>query len=364
MMQEDPQSAKFCILPHPLDKRPDTPEEIKKWRKCFEPGKRNPCHPSHESLRVSEKTVFGRNITESCDDHVEDLCKDRQEDEYQRVLTAQNESTYKKNPLGRSCNQGHKLPEFMLDSNYRHGVKTSESNEDAKSLIYPMGHRPTEDTESVQQSGQKRRNYKWPVDPATTIFGVKGESATSRGLSSGVKSALHMSDVDIETNKKKDDKITYDYTKVFGKSTRRGYENAAECLGHGSDDDVIEHHQDQDLGKSVTPGFRNVETKRIFGCPSVRTDIPKYERSSMADLQNYGEDVSAAYLLWPSLFASLGLEEDEFRKLRSKDYLKKLFTNCRVFSDSNVFDSIFCQVSDHNNCASIESILRVLRSTN
>jgi hypothetical protein len=259
----------------------------------------------------------------------------------------------------------------MLDNSYRHGVQTSESNEDAKNLIYPMENYSTENCANILQSGQKRRNYDWHVDPATTTFGVKGDTGTNRGWGSGVASALQMSDGGIVTKKKNENKIIHDYTKVFGKSTSRGKESAAECLGQGADNNIHAHPAAatradpiDDLGKSVTPGFRNVETERNFGCPSIRTDIPKYERNSVADLQNYGDDVSAAYLLWPSLFSSLGLEEDEFRKLRSKEYLKKLLANCGVLSDSNGFESIFCQVSDHNNSASIESFLRVLKTTN
>ena len=75
----------------------------------------------------------------------------------------------------------------------------------------------------------------------------------------------------------------------------------------------------------------------------------------MADTQNYGDDVNAGYLLRPSLFSSLGLEEDEFEKPRSKQYLKKLFGSCGVMVDDAMFEEVFNQVSDRNNCASINS---------
>lgn len=63
---------------------------------------------------------------------------------------------------------------------------------------------------------------------------------------------------------------------------------------------------------------------RPFSCvppssvPSIRTDIPKYERRSIADSQNYGDDVNASYLLHPSQFASQGVEDEEFEKPRDK----------------------------------------------
>lgn len=314
---------------------------------------------AHAKYRVSDKTVFGRHKSEVCEYHVEDLWKDRQEDEYQKVVVSLNESTYKKNqnPLGRSCIGGHKLPGFMSDSNYRHGIKTSESNEDAKKLIYPLANNSSENI--LNEPGcQKRRNYNWPLDPATTTFGIKGETGSGRGQSAGVASALQMNTVEASSEKIS----TRDYNQVFGKSTRQGgTESAADCLGDKGDFSHENDHDIDDLGKSLTPGFRNVETERIFGCPSIRTDIPKYERRSVADEQNYGDDVNAAYLLRPSLFSSLGLDEDEFRKPRTKEYLKKLLTTCGALNDRDAFESIFCQISDPNDCASIESFLTVMR---
>jgi EF-hand domain-containing family member B len=59
--------------------------------------------------------------------------------------------------------------------------------------------------------------------------------------------------------------------------------------------------------------------RRWYGrIPSIRNDIPKYERRSIADSQNYGDDVNAAYLLHPSQFASQGVEDEEFTKPREK----------------------------------------------
>jgi hypothetical protein len=39
---------------------------------------------------------------------------------------------------------------------------------------------------------------------------------------------------------------------------------------------------DKDLEKSITPGFRNINTEtRAFGCPSIRTDLPGGNRRSL-----------------------------------------------------------------------------------
>ena len=252
----------------------------------------------------------------------------------------------------------------MQNEQYRHGVKTtSESNSenDAKRLIYPLGESNGYSLENnccndLNMPGkQKRRNYNWVnIDPLTTTFGVKGDTGMGRGSSAGVASALQMSHVENDNDSKndKDDKSRIiDCDRVFGNSTCQSNDSAADCLRHkGGEID--------DLGKSLTPGFRNVETSRSFGTPSIRTDIPQYERSSVADFQNYGDDVSASYLLRPSLFSSLGLEEDEFDRPRGKEYLQNLVISCGVVKDIDEFNSIFSKVAVNDGaCVSINAFL-------
>ena len=298
---------------------------------------------------------------QNTDDHVEDLWRHRKEDEFEKVVLSLQESTYKKTPLGRSCIRGHKLPEYMHDGKYRHGVKTSECSEDAKRLIYPLGNSSADNVNDLHQPGQqKRRNYNWPVDPTTTTFGVKGETGIGRGSSSGVASALQMKDGRcVESTKEA--KRSIDSDKVFGKSTCQSNDSAADCLGHAGD--AADNTQDiDDLGKSLTPGFRNVETSRAFGTPSIRTDIPKYDRSSVADLQNYGDDCNAAYLLRPSVFSSLGLDEDEFDKPRTKKCLKRLVMNCGLLEGNDEFEYLYEQVTDRDQGVSINGFLCILDS--
>jgi hypothetical protein len=91
---------------------------------------------------------------------------------------------------------------------------------------------------------------------------------------------------------------------VFGKSERRaGDWDAKACLE--GDYSEAEQGQDADLGASVTPGFRKdpsllLEGKlktHAFGIPSIRSDIGVKSFKSIADSSNYGDDVTAAYLL-------------------------------------------------------------------
>lgn len=68
--------------------------------------------------------------------------------------------------------------------------------------------------------------------------------------------------------------------------TGDGMWNAAKCI-HGEPGEK-ELGPDRDLGKSVKPGCRNEVRKvednnRIFGTPTIRTDIPYKEKRSIAD---------------------------------------------------------------------------------
>jgi len=65
-----------------------------------------------------------------------------------------------------------------------------------------------------------------------------------------------------------------------------GIWNAAKCI-HGEPSEK-ELAPDNDLGRSTKPGCRNVVRKqeddnRIFGTPTIRTDIPYKEKRSIAD---------------------------------------------------------------------------------
>lgn len=281
------------------------------------------------------------------DDHVEDLWVNNEDDEYHAVKTSILEAHSKPSRPQNS------FPDFPPD--YRHGVTTSEFNEDAKQLIYANFDKMNEINEPGQQ---KRRNYNWPVDPESTTFGIKGETGANRGSSAGVAEVLRPLQEDDSTVFRTLNRA-HDPTKTFGKSTSSANSSAAECLGNtkinsaqsnGSNIDAVD-----DIGKSLTPGFRNASTSRCFGCPSIRTDIPKYDKASVADTQNYGDDVKAGYLLRPSLFSSFGLEEDEFLKPRSKGFLRRLFRSCGLTNDNEKFEEIFNRVSDGNNFASIET---------
>ena len=94
---------------------------------------------------------------------------------------------------------------------------------------------------------------------------------------------------------------------------------------------------------------------RIFGCPTVRNDIPKYSRQSVADKKNYGNDCNAECLIRPKKYASLGVSDNEFKIKRSKEYIYKTFMHSDHFQlDDDIFNSLFSSVCDCEGMTSIE----------
>jgi hypothetical protein len=143
---------------------------------------------------------------------------------------------------------------------------------------------------------------------------------------------------------------------IFGKAAvRRGPNewDARDCVeGKYS---YAEQLPDSDLGTTATPGFRNATTElRRFGCPSVRSDIPKYARRSVADNQNYGDDVNAQFLLNPSQFANLGVEDEQFIVPRSKEYIKSMFNDLGYAVEDDVFDELFGSVCDADGMCGVD----------
>lgn len=91
--------------------------------------------------------------------------------------------------------------------------------------------------------------------------------------------------------------------------------NAAKCI-HGNPN-LKELQPDKDLGKSIKPNCRNEVRKpednnRVFGTPTIRTDIPYKEKRSIADFNNYGDEPEAIDLLFPSTFTEMGITEYDF----------------------------------------------------
>jgi len=377
-------TTKLCMT---MDERPDTPPNVRKWRKSNYslPGQRV-IYPGQiedvKKINADIYKVYGDNGVHGSD-HVENVWRQPGgETDCARAKYAKTEANYHssiKEPLGKSYNRGHVLPEAVKNPEYRFGIGSATS-ESAKGLLYP--HIEVDDSQFKEQyikshssydpGEQRSRKYKWNIDPKTFSFGLTGGCLPYNGVSSGVHAILQGKGEEGEelsqiSSKKQEDykalgdilgrvknlgfgtrNLPEDY--VYGTaSIRRGDDDwdARQCIQGGYT--WLEQQPDQDLGKSITPGFRNITAEsRAFGTPTIRSDIPPYAKKSLADNQNYGDDVNAAQLLNPSEFASFGVDDDEFVKTRSQDEIKSIFEAIGYKFSSTEFETIYNMCADNN----------------
>lgn len=341
--------------------RPETPPHLRKYRKSnyANPGQRVVHYGIFDDMEKKDPNgVFGTVGTPS--DHVEHIWYTPGiGSEYEEAKYAQKEATYrssKREPLGKSFLRGQTMPDRMKTDSFRFG-RPSDETASAKPLLYPQ---VTENHEEFLESYikshgsyppgmQTRRNYSWGFDVKSHAFGVGvGSQSALNGNSKGVAEAMTSADVPRITTKKTEDmKALNDqlgrvrnlghgnkasHPKVYGKTSLTaalGAWDARACIE--GDYSWQDQEPDLDLGKSQTPGFRNVTSEtRAFGTPTVRSDIPKLENRSIADNQNYGDDVSAQFLLYPQQFASMGVDDSEFSNPRQKDELIDIFRTSGV----------------------------------
>lgn len=371
-------TAKGCLTQNVV--RSQTPPHVRKWRKSMfsEPGQRV-LHPGQiEDLKkLAGSRIYG--VSSKGCTHIEPVqwIKDGRASgrpsEAPDMRQAIKESLYltaKREKLGKPVERGHVLPQTTKEPGFRFGVSSNHS-ESVKDLLYPH---VTEDGrafkpqyirshQSYEPGEQRRRDYTWSIDPSKHRFGVRGGTLPYNGVSTSVAAILHGEPEEVKRTIAKVSQVNYQATQdrlgkvkaigmtseevpgahVFGRpSMRRGQADwdAKACIQGGY---VWEDQEpDADLGKSITPGFRNVTADtRAFGVPSIRTDIPRYNRRSLADAQNYGDEKSAAFLLNPSQFGGQGVEDEELEKPRDKDELQSLFKSLGYELTEDEFEMVF-----------------------
>ena len=100
----------------------------------------------------------------------------------------------------------------------------------------------------------------------------------------------------------------------------------------------------------------NFIKERVYGCPTVRNDIPKYSRRSVADMQNYGDDCNADDLLRPKKYYSLGISDSDFSKPRSREYIYDMFMKSNIFElNETLFNEMFSSVQNTFGMVSVEN---------
>lgn len=341
------ESTASCLA---IESRPDTPPNVRRWRKSNfqEPGKRV-VHPGTE---VKDTTMrFGKIKVEPEHAVVYEVSA------FSLVKEAQQEACYlsrKREPLGTSFTRGHSLPE-----NCTFGVPSAASA-DAKSLIYAPDAAAKASRRALEPGEQKKRNYDCEM-PERFGLGL-GSHVAFNGLALGAEAALKCADrptvtaTRVQNKRALDDKVgcsrklsdlKLDPDTVFGKSLRT-QGDARSCF-QGSDDEP-----DKDLGTTQTPGFRNLAAEdRTYGVPTVRSDVPKPSRRSVADAQNYGDDPTAADLLYPTLVSA-----DAATKPRTQDELKAISDAIGV--DDATFHDIYAAAARPDGTLTLDAFHRHL----
>ncbi|KAJ8610683.1 hypothetical protein CTAYLR_005666 [Chrysophaeum taylorii] len=358
-----------------LEERPPTPPHVRRWRKSQfrEPGKRV-VHPGSQLDRI-EARLFGR--VKVASDHVEDVWGHRSDERGEEIYASR-----KREPLGRSSVRG----DDDVPSNAVFGRRSANPAEDAKSLVCPPHVEEThKDLYKISHGAsdpgeQRRRRYAWNVDPSSHRFGAGvGSHVALNGSSSQVAAALRLNDpprleataissrrVDVVGRPRDLGVSNKPPGRVYGKKSIRGESDwdARQCIQGAApqtrDDD------DDDLGTSLTPGYRNFPTSRPFGIPSVRSDVPKYARRSIADSQNYGDDPSAGTLIYPTALPCC----DHLTKPRPKSELREILRKAidpAAWTDGD-FDAAFDRAAAANdgqvNLRDLHQALIHLRTAN
>jgi len=390
------EGADKCLY---ISEVPTTPDGVRKYRKSYfaEAG----THVIHPGLiddvkGIDRNAKFGKTTAHS--DHVENVFGHGPQTDFEDYQNDKLEGTYqskKREPLGKSYSRGHRLPDQTKDTKFSFGVPT-QSSESSKNLIYPR----VENDESVHKAmytkshgsyapGEQRdRGYKWNEtgkDPNVFQFGKVEKNTIQNGVSlcmnpgmdDGVaKTRISAKQVEDMKDLKKEHLGRCKSMNQGGRNLKQGHVfgvagsldawDAQACIqGNYSD---AEQMPDEDLGTSATPGWRNVSVEtRSFGAPSVRNDIKRLNVKSIADNQNYGDDVNAQFLLYPPQFAYSGVEDEDFLQARSQEEIREMFESIGYKLEDETFAAIWmhaAKYTDHNadGVVSVEEFRSALNS--
>jgi len=322
----------------PPPPRPDTPDAIKPFRKSqtAQVGKGAIHYGIARDARAPD-IRFGRKGEYS--QSVGSCLKEADASGVAAVATDIAERAYqsrRKEPLGRSAVPAAPLPEHTLRPTFAFGTK-SVVGEGAKGLIYAASEgKPV----AKQVPGVARqRGYDWAsvkIDPTQFRFGRNSAQDAAR---EGTTKTLVEPDIGRPTKlvpiavaqaaavgprvlgKPRnlgfgDRKEGADF--VYG-SVQRGDEFGTRMILGGCGD---KPEPDDVLGRptcksAILRRLRLLDPKpdesRIFGVPTLRTDLPKPRSKSSTNANNYGDDADASALLYPSAYVAGGLTNDAFQ---------------------------------------------------
>jgi len=390
-------SAEKTLKPDTYNKPPPTPDYMKKWRKDMCPGK-VVLHPGYSSDTDHERlAVYGR--PEPVGVKVHEVLNTAPKSELIDKAIDKKESIYlshKREPLGTGYLRGHELPaDLQYEKGFGRPTPQDVSGDASKGLLHPLEkvHDPVEHDLYVRSHAnyapgeQRHRGYTWvdqggKIDPGFYAFGADIKAREIEGVAKSLNPKIDPNSVppavvvekrleefrDVHTEPLAAVKsvghghiTTHD--RVFGMPSQKGPEwGVRECIGSYP---IPEQAPDTDLGRSIRPGWRNVQPDgRTFGTPTIRSDIAAPSLKSVADHQNYGDEVTADALLYPPRFADGGVSSDDFLEARSQQDIADIFASAGLQMSDEELASTYAKAAqlDPKGLVSIESFRRTLNS--
>lgn len=142
--------------------------------------------------------------------------------------------------------------------------------------------------------------------------------------------------------------IPLDHT--FGKKSELGDAwNVGRCInGDGSTVTSQSMQVDPDLGRdrryaSKLQNMKPIERdpNKIYGIPSIRSDLKKKNFVSVCDLNNYGDEKDVYELLYPHPCATRGLDDEDFDQLMTKVEIKDILNKNNMIIPDEEFNLIW-----------------------
>jgi len=390
----DGESTEVTLKPDIYAPEPACPEHIRKWRKDMAPGKI--ClHPGvaddadHQRLDTYGRSEpVGVKVHEVLNTAAKSYLIEKAQEKKESIYLS-----HKREPLGKSFVRGHQLPPQPGGGFYGYPTPQDVAGDETKHLMHPQERIIPEaerqlyvKSHSNYDPGEQRhRSYTWvdkdgTIDPAGYRFGANVKEGEKQGVAKAMNPALDETYVrpNIVVEKRLEDfrELALEglgtaknlgfgardhASGVFGMPSQAGPEwGVRECIGNYTPD---EQQPDRDLGKSIRPGWRNMAPQtRVFGVPSIRSDIAAPQLKSVADHQNYGDESGAGTLLYPPRFADGGVTQADFLAATSKEELGDIFRSAGFELTSEQLNETYsrAQTLDANGLVSVQSFRMAL----
>lgn len=357
-----------------LDNPPATPDEIKKFRKSGtgplgSPGRH---YGIARDAPASPDKVYGRpsNRNDSVEKCFEAMAV---KPATMGVVVMPSEM---REPLGHAAASPTKLPPETQSPNFRFG-KPSIVSEDVKTVIYSA---ISSSPPSAEPMVQKKHNYTWnSIDPATHRFGAVSERSDAALTVPPCETTLMPSPTKhsraqlapLGASRLGGTMPPLPANTVFGHPKKSDDVSLSDLLhGFGTAEST-----DDRLGKPTTKSvtlrhMRDVDPpaskSRVFGVPSVRTDLPAPKVQKLTSNNDYGDGATAQTALYPSSFDKLGLSRAEVLRPVTLAEVQSIAQKCGLnLKDEEIaasFNYAVAHSPDHQCC--MQSFVSALDALN